>query len=280
MANEATLSTYDDLYPASVIADMILDEERPYNAMVPSMFRYHGPDNSTVVDWPIQGDPGVAASSSEGTGLSNVASGFSSTKASATLATVGQMTTITDELISSSLFDVPSQASRVLGRSCAEKQQTDFTALIDDFSNTTGTASVANTASDLQAAKNALAQRDQVGTPVGVLDPAQVGNLVQDFGTTAAAAYSNPGVGVAALLNPSLEAFAFEFAGVPWFQTSLVTSSGGAVFIAGVALGLYEQWPLRIETQRDASMPGTEIVAFQRYGLIEVRDRAGQTILY
>ncbi len=280
MANEATLTTYNDLFPASVIADAIIDEERPYNAMTEGMFLYHGPDQSNIVDWPIQQDPGVAAGSTEGTGISNVASGMGSDKASATLGTVGQMTTVTDELVSTVKFDIPSHVARVLGRSIAEKFQTDATALIDDFANTTGTTGVANTASQLQAAKNALAQRDQTGQAVGVLDPSQVGNVVQDFGTTGAAIFANDAIAANELLSPSLEAFAFSYAGVPWFQTSLVTTSGGGVFIAGLALGLYEAWPLRIETQRDASMPGTEVVAFRRYGMIEVRDRAGQTILY
>jgi hypothetical protein len=40
-----------------------------------------------------------------------------------------------------------------------------------------------------------------------------------------------------------------------------------------------EQWRLRLESERDASMPGTEVVAFARYGLIEVRDVWGETIL-
>ena len=39
------------------------------------------------------------------------------------------------------------------------------------------------------------------------------------------------------------------------------------------------QAQLRIETQRDASLPGTEVVATTRYGMVEIRDVAGQTIL-
>lgn len=280
MANEATLTTYNDLYAASVIADQILDEERPYNAMTEAWFRYHGPDYSTIVDYPIQQDPGVAAGSTEGTGLSNAASGFGSDKASATLATVGQMTTVTDELVTGQKFDIKAQVTAVLGRSCAEKFQTDATALIDDFSNTVGTASVANTAADLQDAVNGLEQRDQVGQRAGCLDPQQVGNIRKDFGTSGAAALGNPDLSIVEKLEATLDTYVFSYAGAPWFQTSLVTSSGGGVMIVGVALGLFNQWALRLETQRDASMPGTEVVAFRRYGMIEVRDRAGTTILY
>ena len=65
----------------------------------------------------------------------------------------------------------------------------------------------------------------------------------------------------------------------PVLQTSLVTSTGGAAFISGVALGLYEIRPMRAELQRDASIPGTEIVVTSRYGVVEIRDVAGETIL-
>lgn len=279
MANESTLTTYNDFYPASVIADSVLDEERPYNAMTPAMFRYQSFGGSNVADFPIQADPGAAGSSTEGTGLSNATSGFSSDKASATLGTVGQMTTVTDELRDTSKFEMIGHVSAVLGRSIAEKKQTDYTALIDDFANTTGTAGVARTAADLLEAVNQLEQRDQVGMPVGVLDPSVIGDIRNDFGTSLAAHYGNPSTNTNRLLDGTLDSFAFEFAGAPWLQTSLVTSTGGGVFIAGVALGLYEQWDLRIATERDESMPGTEVVAFARYGLIEVRDRAGETIL-
>ncbi len=279
MANEATLTTYNDFYPASILADRVLDEERPYNAMTREMFRYVGPGNSNIADFPIQADPGVAAASTEATGLSNATSGFSSDKASATLGTVGQMTTVTDELRDTSVYDTYGQVARVLGRSCAEKFQTDATSLVDEFANTTGTAGVATTAATLAEAANQLEQRDQVGTAVGILDPAQIGNVRQDFATSGAGAFANSSINVGGLLVTSLDAFCFEWAGVPWLQTSLVSTTGGGVFITDVAIGLYEQWPLRIETQRDASMPGTEFVAFQRYGVIEVRDRAGETVL-
>jgi hypothetical protein len=286
VANESTLTTYNDLYPASVVYEDILDEQRPLNAMTPNMFRYkYLPSGSTIVDFPIQDDPGAGAASTEGTGLSNAASGYSSSEASATLGTVGQMTTVTDELRDTVAgapavgVDMISHVAQVLGRSVAEKFQTDATALIDDFSNTTGTAAVARTAADLQTAVNKLAQRDNVGQPVGCLDPSVIGDISRDFGTSLAAVYGNPEVPVRELLGISLEPYAFSYANTPWVQTSLVTSTGGGVWISGVALGLAEQWRLKMETQRDASMPGTEVVAFARYGMIEVRDTAGETIL-
>lgn len=278
MANEATTTTYNDVFYAAEIADRILEEERPYNALTPSHFRYQGPAKSNIADFPIQQDPGVAAASTEGTGLSNAAS-FGSDKASATAGTIGQMTTVTDELRDQSLFDMGPWVAKVLGRSCAEKFQTDATSLLDEFANTTNTAGVALTLAKLQASVNRLEQRDQVGRAVGCLDPVQIGDCRQDAATSGAAILGSPNAQYMDLVEASLDSFAFEYAGVPWLQSSLVSATGGGVFIVDVALGMYEVWKLRIETQRDASMPGTEVVAFQRYGVIEVRDRAGETIL-
>jgi hypothetical protein len=285
MANESTLTTYDDLFPASVVYERILDEARPYNAMTPSMFRYkYLPSGSNVVDFPVQQDPGVAAASTEGTGIANAATGFASDGAAATLGTVGQMTTVTDELKDTVSgepavgVDMISHVAQVLGRGVAEKFQTDATALIDDFANTTGTAAVARTAADLQEATNQLAQRDAVGQAVGCLDPSVIGDIQRDMGTSLASVYGNSQFPLGNL-ETNLEAFAFNYAGAPWFQTSLVTATGGGVWIAGAALGMAEQWRLRLESERDASMPGTEVVAFARYGLIEVRDVWGETIL-
>ncbi len=188
------------------------------------------------------------------------------------------MATVTDELDETSLISVASQVAGVLGRSVMEKFETDATSTLDEFTNTTGTAGVPTTYATILEAVNQLEQRDQQGDPVIVLDPVQVGDLRQDIGTSGAAIFGS-GVG-ADSQTASLAGYAgFSIGGVPVFQTSLVSATGGGVFLRGVALGLYEIRPLRIETERDASLPGTEVVATTRYGMVEIRDVAGETIL-
>lgn len=277
MANETLRSGFNDVEFAAWVSSQILDENRPYNVTRP-FFRYEGRQASNIYDFPIQADPGLGGNSgvyTEGTGLSNTA--LTTDKASATAGTFGVMATVTDEVNETSLISVSAQAASVLGRSVMEKFETDATALLDDFANTTGTAGVATTMATLLEAINQLEQRDQMGSPVGILDPVQVGNVRQDAATSGAAIL---GTGVAnGTLNATLSGFAFDFGGVNWYQTSLVTSTGGAVFLSGVALGLYEVRPLRVETQRDASLPGTEVVVTTRYGMVEIRDVAGETIL-
>lgn len=274
MANETDSTSYNDVTFAAWVTSEILDEVRPYNVMRP-FFRYAGPQASIAYDFPIQADPGASTSYTESTGLSNTELGTD--KATATAGTRGIMTTVTDEVEETAVLSVSSQAAAVLGRSVMEDFETLATAFLDDFANTTGTDGVPTTYATLLEAINQLEQRDQMGTPVGVLDPVQVGDVRQDVGTSGAALF---GSGTAnASQDATLAGYAFNLGGVDWYQTSLVTATGGAVFLKGVALGLYEIRPLRIETERDASLPGTEIVATARYGMIEIRDVAGETIL-
>jgi hypothetical protein len=275
MASETVSANYDDVTFAAWVTSEILDENRPYNVCRPT-FRYAGAQASIAYDFPIQADPGVATSGyTEGTGLSNTE--LTTDKATATAVANGQMATVTDEVNETAVLDVVSQAAAVLGRSVLEEFETVAVGFVDGFSNTTGTDGVPTTMATLLEAVNQLEQRDQMGTPVGVLDPVQVGDVRQDAATSGAAIL---GTGIAnSTYNATLSGFAFDFGGVNWYQTSLVTSTGGGVYLSGVALGLYEIRPLRVETDRDISLPGTEIVATSRYGMTEIRDVAGETIL-
>lgn len=276
MASETTTTSQADALFTSWVDDMIIEENRPYNVCRPFFRTRSKQMGASAFDFPILADAGVAgASYTEGTGLSNTE--ITATDETATATSKGMMATVTDEFAEISLWDAYGVFGATLARSVAERFETDATALLDDFANTTGTAGVATTAATLLEAVNQLSQRDQVGTAVGVLDPAQIGNVQQDLGTSGAAVLST-GVGNEGL-STNLGGFAFNWGGVDWYQTSLVTTTGGAVFLRDLALGLYEIRPPRTELQRDASLPGTEIVVTERYGMIEIRDVAGETIL-
>lgn len=277
MADETTTTSQADSLFTSWVSAQILNENRPYNVMRP-FFRYAGPEKSNAYDFPVQADPGAAgASYTEGTGLSNTE--LTSTDETATATAKGMMATVTDELNEISLFDAYAHFGGVLQRSVLERFETDATSLLDEFANTTGTAGVATTWATLLEAVNQLEQRDQVGSVVIVLDPAQVGDVRNDLGTSGAAVLAGSAVDTGGSQAPSLAGYAFQGPGAPIFQTSLVSATGGGAFLSGLALGLYEIRPMRTEMERDASLPGTEIVVTQRYGVIEIRDVAGETIL-
>jgi hypothetical protein len=260
------------------VSSRFVNEERPYNVMR-QFLRIEGPYNAPILDFPIQGDPGPSATYTEGSGLANTA--LTSTKASATAVSYGIMVTITDENQENAIASATGQAAGVLARSSAEEYETIYTAFLDDFANTVGTAGVPTTYADILAANSGLAARDQAGGQiVAVLDPAQVGNIQQDMATTGAAMMGNPNVVVKGELATKLEGFTGLVIGnTPIFQTSLVTSSGGAVFLADMAIGSYEIRPPRLRMERHEEIPGTTLVHTQRHGGIEIRDRAGVTVI-
>lgn len=280
MADEMTLTSHNDVYLAAEVSSMILDEARPQN-VTGQFYRHEGPGNSPAYDFPIQDDPGAAAAGTEATTFANTA--LTSSKATATVGIVGQMTTVTDQLKVTSLVDIVPHAAGVIGRSVEEKKETDYTALLDNFSNTTGTSGQDLTWAQWLEAISQLEQRDAQGSLVGVLHPVQVGDLRADVGTSAAAYFGNPNASINGMDASALNGYVGNPASVPLFQTSLVPETagnkGGAVFVAGVALGCYTQWDTRIELERDASLPGTEAVATAYYGVIEIRDAWGESVI-
>ena len=277
-SNPSTTTTANDVYFNPYVLDYILDEERPY--FVSRQFvDIQGHKPASVVQFPIQQDPGVATTYTEGTGLANTALGTDNVQATAL--NYGQMTLVTDEADENSIIPLLAQFAGVLGRSAAEYVESTISNVLDDFSFTYGTAGVATSYADCLAAHNGLATRDQLnGDVVFVLDPAQVGNVQQDLATTGAAWMGNPNVTVDGQLATSLTGnTGLQVAGRPVFQTSLIPSTGGGCFISQQAEGGYEPRPQRIRMQRLEEMPGTKVVATGRFGVIEKRDRAGSTIV-
>jgi hypothetical protein len=281
-ADETTTTTSNDLALASVVDTVIIDEIRPYMVMR-NFFRTRPGGASSSFDFPLQDDPGVAGSKVEGVDLNNTA--LTTSKATATAGTVGIMATVTDELTAISLIDALPHFQEVLTRSVAEKFETDAVALIDDFSNTTGTSGADYTWAQRQEAIGQLASRDAVGTIVEALHPQQVFDLRQDLTTSTAAIWGNENVVVNGMMASELGGYVFTAFGVPTYQTSLVnTANGGAdraggMFVADLSLGLYEIWGTKVERQRDASNVATEIVVTARYGMIEVRDSWAESII-
>lgn len=277
-SNPTTTTTANDVYFSAYVLERILLEERPYNVSRPFV-DIEGHQPASVVQFPIQDDPGVATTYTEGTGLSNTA--LNTSNVQATALNYGQMTLVTDESDENTIFSALPHFAGVLGRSAAEYVESTISALWDDFANTYGTSGVPTTYSDCLAAHNGLAARDQLsGQVVFILDPAQVGNVQQDLATTGASWTGNSGVMINGMLATELSGnTGLSIAGAPVFQTSLVPSTGGAALISQQAQAAYEPRAQRLEMQRLAEIPGTKVVVTGRFGVIEKRDRAGSTIV-
>jgi hypothetical protein len=262
---------------AAIVEAQMVQELRP--AMTSRSFlRFATGGASSVATFPLWGDPGSAAAPTND--LSDIsATALSDTSVNATAAEVGFEVDVTDLIRETHVTDLYSEVAGIVGRSVAEKWEADLAALMDDFTNVT-TAASTMTGLDLLAAVSALEQRDIPGPYVGYLDPKQTGELRAEIATTSASyAIGRDGE----LVSPFGDSGMFgTYMGLPIWQTSLVVTAsslvGGAVFASGQALGCYEIWGPRLETQRDASARLTEFVGTQCYGFAEISDTRGQTV--
>lgn len=281
MANETTTASAGDSQFPKWFDARIAEERRPLNVMRP-FFKYRGPEHAPTYRFTFLGDPGVAATKAEGSAMTNTQ--LSTSGADVTVGTIGMQATITDEHDESALYSTFGTYGPQLMRSLAEKFETDATALLGGFSNTSGTSGADLTLQVVMEAGIALAGRDVTGMGVLVLHTRQVGDLKIDASTSTAAVYANPGMTVDNIAVDSLGGYQGVFAGFPTFQTSLVpTANGGAdragaLFIVDDALGLYEIRPPKSETQRELGV-GLGVAVTQRFGVGEIRDDGGQSIL-
>lgn len=271
----------DDSVAAEIVEGVMVQELRP--AMTSrGIVRFGTKGFSTVKSFPLWGDPGAAAAPTDD--LSDLAStALSDTQQTATAAEVGFRVDITDLVRATHQSDLYSEAGGMVARSVNEKWETDVAALMDDFTNVTTAASTL-TPIDVLAAVSGLEQRDIPGPYVGYFDPKQTGELRNEIAvSTASYEVGRDGE----LVRPFADSGWFGvYMGLPIWQTSLVvtTSSlvGGAVFASGpgpnAAIGAYEIWGPRVETQRDASARALEFNGSACYGLVEISDTRGQTV--
>jgi len=276
MANETTLSTLDDLIVPMIAEALFVASEA--SIMRPLVRNYALPKNSgKVIQVPIY--PVVAAAAvAEATDLANTA--ISTSKADLTVAEVGVMTTVTDMAVNTSESDVVKDLGKLFGEGIARKMDADLMALFDGFSGAVGAADAAITVAKIFEAVSKL---KQAGVPSNdmscVLHPAVAYDLKANMTNT----FANPNP--TDLANEALRTgFVGQLAGVNVYESSNMANTGtGGDFKGGLfhkdALGLAMLQDIKIETQRDASIRGTEIVATAVYGVGELHDSYGIEVL-
>mgnify|MGYP003638853126 FL=1 len=276
MSNETTLSTLDDLIVPMIAEALFVASEA--SIMRPLVRNYALPKNSgKVIQVPIY--PVVAAAAvAEATDLANTA--ISTSKADLTVAEVGVMTTVTDMAVNTSESDVVKDLGKLFGEGIARKMDADLMALFDGFSGAVGAADAAITVAKIFEAVSKL---KQAGVPSNdmscVLHPAVAYDLKANMTNT----FANPNP--TDLANEALRTgFVGQLAGVNVYESSNMANTGtGGDFKGGLfhkdALGLAMLQDIKIETQRDASIRGTEIVATAVYGVGELHDSYGIEVL-
>ena len=265
MANETVSGGQSDsMFFSNWVGSSILDEIRPHNVIEP-LFRKEGRRPSLVFNFPLQDDPGAAASNqTEGTAFTNTALTTSSQTATARLN--GMVATVTDVLDAVSIVDAVSHFSQVLGRSCAEEKEVTLGAA---FANSTGAWSAATLAGFYDAMAD-LEAADGSGTFVAVVKPAVLATMRTDLTTATTVSYAgNANNKTMDLGEAKPSGFVGNIAGVDVYLTSAAGTS--CMFVKGVAHGIYELWDLKTETHRDTFQPGTQIAATTDYGVATIR---------
>ncbi len=275
MANSTTTTLNDLISPMVAEALFVANERSIMRGLVRN---YTLPANSgKTIQVPIY--PTVTATApGENADLSSTT--ISTGVANLTVLENGIMTTLTDYAMNVSESDVVRDLGKLFGEAIAKKIDTDLTALFDGFTTEIGDGTTAFSA---DAIFQAVAQLRKSGVPgddlACVVHPLVAYDMKKSLTNTFA--NPNPGVGNEALRT----GFVGQIAGVSVYETSnMADSSGnkpgstgdykGAVFHRD-ALGLAMLSDLKIETQRDASLRATEIVATAVYGVGELHDSYG-----
>ena len=269
-------TTLNDLLP-SIVAEalFVASEKSIMRGLVRNYTLSAGQGKTvTVPIYPKQ----TAAALTEGTAPSFTA--VSTDGATLTVSEVGLTAQISDLAIMASSSNVISDIGRLFGEAIARKMDADLLAKFDTFSGYVGGVSTTATpALIFQAiAKLRSAGYDTANDCAIVLHP----NVAYDVASTLTSTFAAPAsmVGNDALRN----GFMGLLGGVPVYQSSLVgatSASGGASgdYACGIfhkdALGLAMMQDIRIESQREATKRGFDIVGSAIYGVGELYDGAG-----
>lgn len=266
MANETTSTSLQHLLPQIIQEAMFQAQEA--SIMRQLVKNYSLPaGNGKTVKVPVY-NAVTAADLTEGVDLANseVTAGY----AELTVAEAGIMTTVTDLAARSAASNVVADTGVLFGRAIAEKMDKDLIALFAALNGgtTIGDGSTALTAADIFKAVATLRQRglstDGMVAVVSVADAFDLKSVMTNTFADPAGSVGND-----ALRN----GFVGRLAGIPVYE-SANCSAEGAVFHRD-ALGLAVMADIAVESQRDASMRGTELVATATYGVGELNDTYG-----
>jgi N4-gp56 family major capsid protein len=269
-------TTLNDLLPSIVAEALFVASEK---SIMRGLVRNYtlAPGQGKTVTVPIYPQQ-TAAGLTEGTAPSFTA--ISTDGATLTVSEVGLTAQISDLAIMASSSNVVSDIGRLFGEAIARKMDSDLMALFNSFSTTVGGVSTTATAALLfQAiAKLRSAGYDTANDCAIVLHPAVAYDVASTLTSTFAAPASM--IGNDALRN----GFMGTLGGVPVYQSSLVgqstlASNASGDYGCGVfhkdSLGLAMMQDIRIESQREATKRGFDLVGSAIYGVGELYDGAG-----
>lgn len=278
--NATVRASVPDLYYTSIIDTAVIDAVYSRTVMRGLMrsesLAGRPSDTMSFPSWPSL----TATSVGETTDLTNTE--IQSGGVTITVGEVGVMTSLSDTLNEDDIIAGLSEYGAQLGNALADKMDADSAALLGSFSNTTGDDATALTYADHISALRALEARDVPGPYVAVYHPVQVGQLHEDVAANGGAFWGAGVVGGDERFTRLREGS--DLTGVYIYSTTNVPTGGttgyyGGMFAAGQALAFVAKREARTEMERDASARLTEIVVTARYGVGELVDEWGQTVI-
>ena len=278
MANETTSSTLSELFK-NITQEAIFTFQET-SVMRPLVTTYPISGSGKTVEVPVY--PAITASAvNEATDLSNTA--VNPTSQTITASEVGVMTSLTDLGASSASRNVGADIGKLFGEAIAKKVDTDLVQLFGSFTTNIldSGGGVELTADKLFQAQAILRSLNVPAPYYGVFNPKAVFNLKK---TLTNAGYNTSANALSEIGNEALSnGYVGRVAGIDIFENANIainvnSDSEGCVFHP-IALGLALKEDFKVETQRDASLRATEIVASIVYGTGIIKENYGVTIV-
>ena len=277
MANETTSSTLSELFE-NITQEAIFTFQET-SVMRPLVTLYPIVGSGKTVEIPVY--PAITASAvNEATDLTNTA--VNPTSETITASEVGVMTTLTDLARDSASRNVGADIGKLFGEAIAKKVDTDLAGLLDSFTATLDSGGgVELTADKLFQAQATLRLLNVPAPYYGVFSPKAVFNLKK---TLTSAGYNTTAYALSDIGNEALtNGYVGRVAGIDIFENANISinandDSAGGVFHP-MSLGLALKEDFKVETQRDASLRGTEIVASICYGTGVIKNNYGVRVI-
>ena len=276
MASETTSSTLSELY-TNITQEAIFTFSET-SVMRPLVTLYPLMGSGKTAEVPVY--PTISAAAvNEATDLSNTA--VNPTSATITASEIGVMTTLTDLGANSASRNVGADIGKLFGEAIAKKVDTDLCGLFSSFTTNTGGAAGTELTADLLFKAQAQLRTLSVPAPYyAVFHPKALFNLKK---TLTQAGYSGTATAISELGNEALRnGYIGRIAGIDVFENANLAIDGSDDSVGGVfhpaSIGLAMKEDFKVETQRDASLRATEIVASIVYGKAVVKESFGVAI--
>jgi N4-gp56 family major capsid protein len=267
-----TSATLDDLFVNIVAQARFTAEEQSLMLGLVTQYNIAGQAGKTVQ---VPKYPAItAADLTEGTAPSDT--DVSTSSVTVTCAEVGNTVLLTD-LAAMGAGNPAEELGTVLGNAIATKIDSDLIALFSGFSTGLGAAGEEIEVSDLFKAAATLRANKVTGSMAAVVHPFQAYQLKAGLTNT----FANPNGGD--LQNEAMRnGYVGSIAGIDVYESANVSVDGSDDAVAAVfapeALAIAIKRDFNLETQRNATRRGTEMVATAIYGVAELDDSYGVKI--